>query len=134
MKPLLARKNATARGGTTNCRRALANRSQKTEKTMTRVKLLSAAAALAVILPFATAGSSFAGPGPCTPAGGSVVGSAGPAMSGGQLMAGVGQCRRISSGMQAPAYRGSWGGGYHGGAGEACYHGQPDVYGYGANY
>jgi hypothetical protein len=98
---------------------------------MTRVKLLGAAAALAVILPFATASSSFAGPGPCTPAGGSVVGSAGPAMNGGQLMAGVGQCRRIASGMQ-PAYRGYWGGSSYDrgpGWGQAYYHGQPDFYG-----
>src|SRR6266850_1338936 len=37
------------------------------------------------------------GPGPCTPPAGYAVGAAGPAMSGGQLMAGVGQCQRIGS-------------------------------------
>jgi hypothetical protein len=65
---------------------------------MNRLKTLGAVAALALTLPLATASPSVArgrGPGPCTPPGNSAVGAAGPAMSGGQLMAGVGQCRRI---------------------------------------
>ena len=63
---------------------------------MTRMKLVSAAALMAAVLPLATASPSLAagrGPGWCTPANGQAVGAAGPAMSGGQLMAGVGQCR-----------------------------------------
>jgi len=65
---------------------------------MNRLKTLGAVAALALTLPLATASPSLAGgrgPGPCTPPGNSAVGAAGPAMSSGQLMAGVGQCRRI---------------------------------------
>lgn len=65
---------------------------------MTRMKLVSAAAVMATILPLATASPSLAatrGPGWCTPPSGHAVGAAGPAMSGGQLMAGVGECRRI---------------------------------------
>ena len=44
----------------------------------------------------AVASPSFAqgrGPGPCTSSGNGAVGVEGPAMSGGQLMAGVGDCR-----------------------------------------
>ncbi len=65
---------------------------------MRRLKLLSAAAALAAILAVATSGTALAGRGygPCTQPGNSAVGAAGPAMNGGQLMAGVGQCGRIA--------------------------------------
>lgn len=64
---------------------------------MQTLKLLSAAAL--VVLPLATAGSALAqGPGPCTRPGNSAVGWEGPAMNGGQLMAGVGQCRPIAGG------------------------------------
>lgn len=78
---------------------------------MNRLKTLGAVAALALALPLATASPSLArGPGPCTPAGSSAVGAAGPAMSSGQLMAGVGQCRRIGEWDHAynryPGYRG----------------------------
>ena len=45
------------------------------------------------------------GPGPCTPPGDKAVGRAGPAMNGGQLMAGVGQCRRIGGWHTAQRYR-----------------------------
>jgi hypothetical protein len=66
---------------------------------MNCLKLLSAAALLTATLPL-TASSSLAqgwgGPGPCTPPSDHAVGAAGPAMSGGQLMAGVGQCGRIA--------------------------------------
>ncbi len=65
---------------------------------MTYVKLLSAAALL--ILPLSMPSSSFAagaGPGPCTRPAGEAVSAEGPAMSGGQLMAGVGDCRHIGS-------------------------------------
>jgi hypothetical protein len=79
---------------------------------MNRLKTLGAVAALALALPLATASPSLArgrGPGPCTPAGSSAVGAAGPAMSSGQLMAGVGQCRRIGGWDNAynrhPVYR-----------------------------
>lgn len=96
---------------------------------MTRMKLLSAAALMAAILPLATASPSLAagrGPGECTPASGDAVGAAGPAMSGGQLMAGVGQCRPIGDwhsantntyGYQGPRYgygEPSWGAPAHG--------------------
>jgi len=71
---------------------------------MMNLKKLSAAALLAATLPLAAASPSLAqsfaggrGPGPCTPAGGVAVGAAGPAMNGGQLMAGVGQCGPVSS-------------------------------------
>ncbi|MBR0685090.1 hypothetical protein JQ594_04130 [Bradyrhizobium manausense] len=37
--------------------------------------------------------ASFAGPGPCTSSKGMAVGIEGPAMNGGQRMAGVGNCR-----------------------------------------
>jgi len=67
---------------------------------MKNLRTLSAAVALAAILPLATPSASLAadrGPGPCTPPGGDAVGAAGPAMNGGQLMAGVGQCQRIDN-------------------------------------
>ena len=61
-------------------------------------KRIAAVAALTVAMTGATASTSFArGPGRCTPPGNSAVGAAGPAMNGGQLMAGIGQCRRIGS-------------------------------------
>jgi hypothetical protein len=71
---------------------------------MKGLKLLSAAALLTAIVPLTTT-SSFAagrGPGPCTPPSGMAVGANGPALSGGQLMAGVGQCRR--GGWDSPRY------------------------------
>jgi hypothetical protein len=67
---------------------------------MKNLRTLSAAVALAALLPLATPTASLAqgrGPGACTPPGGDAVGAAGPAMNGGQLMAGVGQCERIGS-------------------------------------
>jgi hypothetical protein len=67
---------------------------------MKNLRTLSAAVALAAILPLATPSVSFAadrGPGACTTPGGDAVGDAGPAMNGGQLMAGVGQCERIGT-------------------------------------
>ncbi|WP_426434517.1 hypothetical protein [Bradyrhizobium genosp. P] len=67
---------------------------------MKNLRTLSAAVALAAMLPLATLSPSLAegrGPGPCTPPDGYAVGAAGPAMNGGQLMAGVGQCQRIGS-------------------------------------
>jgi hypothetical protein len=79
------------------------------ETTMTNLKQLSAAALMVATLPLAAASPSLAqttlaqsfaagrGPGPCTPAAGVAVGAAGPAMNGGQLMAGVGQCGQVSS-------------------------------------
>ncbi len=77
---------------------------------MTYVKLLSAAALL--ILPLSISSSSFAagaGPGPCTRPAGQAVSAEGPAMSGGQLMAGVGDCRHIGSWERA---RPDWGRSY----------------------
>jgi hypothetical protein len=67
---------------------------------MKNLRTLSAAVALAAILPLATPTASLAadrGPGACTTPAGDAVGEAGPAMNGGQLMAGVGQCQRIGS-------------------------------------
>jgi hypothetical protein len=94
---------------------------------MKRLKFLSAAAALTLVLPLATSSTSLAagpGPGPCTQPGNSAVGAAGPAMNAGQLMAGVGQCRRIGSWADArPSWNGGYGeygygyGGYNGGPG-----------------
>jgi len=78
-----------------------------TETTMTRMKLVTAAALMAAILPLATASPSLAagrGPGECTPPAGDAVGAAGPAMSGGQLMAGVGQCRPVGGWHQTNTY------------------------------
>lgn len=49
---------------------------------------------VAAIAVTAVATPSFAqGPGPCTSSSSNAVGAEGPAMSGGQLMAGVGDCR-----------------------------------------
>jgi hypothetical protein len=107
---------------------------------MKRLKLLSAAAMLTAILPLVT--SSFAaaqGPGPCTRPGNMAVGPEGPAMNGGQLMAGVGQCRSIGSWYNARAY---WGGGYGGPGWGPNYYGRPGwgptyyggPYGYRAGY
>ncbi|MDN3276909.1 hypothetical protein QWJ07_21785 [Frankia sp. RB7] len=81
---------------------------------MTRMKLVSAAALMATILPLATASPSLAagrGPGPCTSPAGQAVGAAGPAMNGGQLMAGVGQCQRVAGWQRADTY-GYWGSNY----------------------
>jgi hypothetical protein len=67
---------------------------------MKTLRTLSAAVALAAILPLTMPTLSLAaeiGAGPCTPPGGDAVGDAGPAMNGGQLMAGVGQCERIDT-------------------------------------
>ena len=88
---------------------------------MTRMKLVSAAALTATILPLATLSPSFAagrGPGACTPPAGSAVGAAGPAMNGGQLMAGVGQCRPVAGWHETNTY-GYWGPGY--GYDEPCW-------------
>jgi hypothetical protein len=76
--------------------------------TMKNLRTLSAAVALAAILPLATPAASLAAerdPGACTPPAGDAVGTAGPAMNAGQLMAGVGQCQRI--GRWYPDYRAS---------------------------
>jgi hypothetical protein len=76
-------------------------------KKMTGLKTFGAAIALAASLPLMTPTASFAageGWGPCTTPGGTAVGADGPALSGGQLMAGVGQCRRIADGWQGPYY------------------------------
>ena len=58
---------------------------------MNALKILGATAA--VIAAVTTSSASFAGPGPCTSGGGYAVGVDGPAMNGGQRMAGVGNCR-----------------------------------------
>lgn len=79
---------------------------------MTHLRRLSVAAVMAAIVPLAASSSSFAagrGPGWCTPPAGQAVGAAGPAMNGGQLSAGVGQCRSIGSydrtyGYRSPGY------------------------------
>jgi hypothetical protein len=76
---------------------------------MKNLRTLTAAVALAAILPLATPAASFAqgrGPGPCTPPAGDAVGTAGPAMNSGQLMAGVGQCQRIVDSGSYVGYRG----------------------------
>jgi hypothetical protein len=70
------------------------------EQPMKNLRILSAAIALAAILPLAAPSASIAaerGPGACTTPAGDAVGADGPAMNGGQLMAGVGQCHRIGS-------------------------------------
>lgn len=75
---------------------------------MTHLKRLSVAAAMAAIVPLAASSPSFAegrGPGWCTPAAGNAVGAAGPAMNGGQLSAGVGQCRSIGGYHRTYSYR-----------------------------
>jgi len=73
---------------------------------MNTVKLLTAGALLTAALPLA-ANAQGRGYGPCTPPLGMAVGAAGPAMNGGQLMAGVGQCAPVGSWANA---RGYWGG------------------------
>jgi hypothetical protein len=76
---------------------------------MKGLKRLSAAVVV-IVLPLATSSTTLAqGWGPCTRPGGTAVGAEGPAMNGGQLMAGVGQCRRIGSWYRASGY---WGPGY----------------------
>jgi hypothetical protein len=105
---------------------------------MKRLKLLSAAAMLTAILPLVTPSLAAAqGPGPCTRPGNMAVGPEGPAMNGGQLMAGYGQCQSIGSWYNAQAY---WGGGYgrpgwaptyYGASGPTYYGGS---YGYRADY
>lgn len=96
---------------------------------MRNLKTLSAVVALAAILPLATPSVSFAagqGPGPCTPPAGDAVGAAGPAMNGGQLMAGVGQCQRIGNWYPQSQY-GAYG--YAPGAASGTpYYGGPDYY------
>ena len=80
----------------------------KMETMMKRLKLLGTVALLTAILPLSTSSSSLAagqGPGPCTRPSGAAVAPEGPAMSGGQLMAGVGQCRTIAGGYYA---RNNW--------------------------
>jgi hypothetical protein len=70
------------------------------EKTMKQLKRLSVAALMVATVPLAASSPSLAagrGPGWCTSSSESAVGAAGPAMNGGQLMAGVGQCRRLGS-------------------------------------
>ncbi|WP_128968037.1 hypothetical protein [Bradyrhizobium guangdongense] len=61
------------------------------------MKIVPSIGLIAASLVAATVASpSFAqgpGPGPCTSSGNSAVGVEGPAMNGGQLMAGVGNCR-----------------------------------------
>jgi hypothetical protein len=75
------------------------------------MRLLIAAAVLATTLPIATSSAFAQGYGQCTPPGNSAVGAAGPAMNGGQLMAGVGQCGRIAG---SPNPRAHWrSGGYY---------------------
>ena len=67
---------------------------------MKHLRTLSAAVALAAILPLVTPSASLAadrGPGSCTTPAGGAVADDGPAMNAGQLMAGVGQCERIGS-------------------------------------
>jgi hypothetical protein len=60
------------------------------EQPMKNLRILSAAIALAAILPLAAPSASIAaerGPGACTTPAGDAVGADGPAMNGGQLMA-----------------------------------------------
>src|SRR5579871_4842715 len=81
----------------------------KMETTMNSLKLLTAASLLTAALPLGAANAQGRGWGPCTPAAGMAVGVAGPAMNGGQLMAGVGQCAPVNGWDNAAAY-GNWGG------------------------
>jgi hypothetical protein len=77
------------------------------ETTMRCLKSLSAAALLTTVSLLATSSGSLAagqGFGPCTQPGNHAVGAEGPAMSGGQLMAGVGQCRSIAGTDRTPRY------------------------------
>jgi hypothetical protein len=89
---------------------------------MNHVKLLTAAVLLTATLPFGAADAQ--GYGPCTPPVGVAVGAAGPAMNGGQLMAGVGQCAPIGSRASAGGY-GAWGGA--GGYGIGGGYGRPRI-------
>jgi hypothetical protein len=75
---------------------------------MNSMKLLTAAALLIAALPIGAANAQGRGFGPCTPPAGVAVGAAGPAITGGQLMAGVGQCAPVGSWNHAGAY--GWGG------------------------
>lgn len=77
---------------------------------MNYVKLLTAATLLTAALPLGAANAQGrGGPGPCTPPSGVAVGAAGPAMTGGELMAGVGQCAPIGGGWhRAFGYRGGY--------------------------
>jgi len=89
------------------------------------LKRWGATAAFAAVLSFAAASPGFAqsyygqGYGPCTPPAGMAVGAAGPALSGGQLMAGVGQCQSIASWHQGHLrrYRAGWNSAYNYGGG-----------------
>ncbi|MBK3660543.1 hypothetical protein JJE66_04665 [Bradyrhizobium diazoefficiens] len=75
---------------------------------MTHLKRLSVAAVMAATVSLAASSPSLAagrGPGWCTPSSESAVGAAGPAMNGGQLAAGVGQCRRLGSYHHTYSYR-----------------------------
>ena len=74
---------------------------------MNTMKLITAGALLTATLPLA-ANAQGRGYGPCTPPAGVAVGAAGPAMTGGQLMAGAGQCGPVGSSNNAAAY--GWGG------------------------
>jgi len=68
----------TGRGGMSDGGMAL---NQRNGATMTNLRTLSAAVALAAMLPLATPTASLAagrGPGPCTPPAGYAVGAAGP--------------------------------------------------------
>lgn len=99
---------------------------------MKTLRTMSAAVALAALLPLATLSPSLAqgrGPGPCTPPGGDAVGAAGPAMNGGQLVAGVGQCQRVGG---WDARRGS--AAYSAGASGDPYYGPRDYYGANRDY
>lgn len=72
---------------------------------MRALQTLAGAAAIAAVA--AAPSASFAGgrgPGPCTHSGNYAVGAEGPAMSGGQLMAGVGNCRQGHSWRNSNAY------------------------------
>lgn len=99
---------------------------------MKTLRTMSAAFALAAMLPLATLSPSLAqgrGPGPCTPPGGDAVGAAGPAMNGGQLMAGVGQCQRIGRWDTHHGFDA-----YSAGASGDPYYGRPDYSGANRDY
>jgi hypothetical protein len=89
---------------------------------MKKLTLLGAVAAMTLVF---ASGSSYAqgqGWGPCTQPGNSAVGADGPAMNGGQLMAGTGQCRRIGRrARNSDAYN------YYGGPVDGSW-GRPDGY------
>ncbi len=87
---------------------------------MKKLTLLSTVAAMTLV--FASSSSYAQGWGPCTQPGNSAVGADGPAMNGGQLMAGVGQCDRI--GRRAHNYDAY---DYYDGRGDGAWRG-PDVY------